>query len=626
MSGVSPANTTIDSKTRHPLDIIDTFCPPGRNGYRSKWRTSGDQANRKHIYLERQTNSPCTSSIDTSEGVQAFRAEPHRHRWSSVRRRLSDGSRIHIKLGETCGPTRSKRTTHAFDADRRKTKDVSKFAQVAGPLCCAAIIGALNQGCLGVEPQDSASNNQVESSKNAIMLSGAKWPGGTIPVCWDAATVARSDFASLAPQVRNLANASWSAIANVDFTGWGTCPASTQTTVRVALNDSQGANASLGYSNAPVVNLGVNRADFFGGLIPHEFGHILGFEHEMARADFVDDASGDCNGDNAAGEYLSTPADRQSVMASTGYCQLNTVLSPWDMIGVINAYGPRTNIVSPLVTAWSTVRGDHATVATPAALAAINTAGYAWAYPEGWVFNSQIQGTVPLKLYWNAAREDNFSTATSEGEAAAIAGGYGFVRTEGYVFADPQPGTVAVKSFWSEARHDNLLTTSYTGEQIALDAGYTFVRVEGYVPSDVPYSLGWKFWSASLTDNLLTSASSGLSATTSAQYGFSGLDGATWKFQFPGTAQVETYHSSARSDYFTLATSASRSTAIGAGYALASTDGFVHTTAQPGEVAMKSYWRSSRLDNFTTVGHHALATGQGYSLTRTEGFAIPINE
>ena len=171
---------------------------------------------------------------------------------------------------------------------------------------------------------------------------GAVWPNGVVPVCWDSASVARSDFAVRSTQVRRLANASWPVYGHVYFTGWGTCPANSAGRVRVRLNTDMNGNAGgIGYVAAGrTMDLGTQRPDFGGSLVPHEFGHELGFSHEMARPGFPDDATGPCMEANiAGGDTEGTTADRDSIMASTGYCQQRTTLSGQDQLGVRNAYG-----------------------------------------------------------------------------------------------------------------------------------------------------------------------------------------------------------------------------------------------------------------------------------------------
>jgi hypothetical protein len=206
-------------------------------------------------------------------------------------------------------------------------------------------------GLLAACDMSGYESEDVGSTEHPLFLTEPKWANGVVPVCWPAATRARSDFATRSRQVRDILNASWPSVANVEFTGWGACPSNTGGLVVISLfTDSTTAKATIGYRGSTVthkVDLGVNRPDFNGGLVPHEFGHILGFAHEMGRPDFQDDSSGSCEQDNETGDTLGTPPDRESVMASTGYCQTNRFLSRWDIVGVRNAYGTRAeNVIS----------------------------------------------------------------------------------------------------------------------------------------------------------------------------------------------------------------------------------------------------------------------------------------
>jgi tRNA A-37 threonylcarbamoyl transferase component Bud32 len=111
--------------------------------------------------------------------------------------------------------------------------------------------------------------------------------------------------------------------------------------------------------------------------------------------------------------------------------------------------------------------------------------------------------SAPLKLYYSGSREDNFTTATADGERAALDWAYWFIRIEGYVYSSQVSGTVPLKLYYSVDREDNFTTATADGERAALDWGYNFIRIEGYVYSSpvsgtVPLKL---FYSVDREDN-----------------------------------------------------------------------------------------------------------------------------
>ena len=133
--------------------------------------------------------------------------------------------------------------------------------------------------------------------------------------------------------VRNRLNANWAAVAKVNFTGWQNCPSSLGNIAAVTIDNSTIGNSDAWGQGTRQVTLGSGRSDFTTSLVPHEFGHVLGFRHEMKRADFQDNFSNLCNESNVAGDNLNTPPDQNSIMASTGYCQENPNISLWDAFG-----------------------------------------------------------------------------------------------------------------------------------------------------------------------------------------------------------------------------------------------------------------------------------------------------
>jgi hypothetical protein len=501
----------------------------------------------------------------------------------------------------------------------------------AAALCLSATLASCGPQNVDIG-SGSEEEGQGSTGRELNFWSGATaWPNGVVPVCWTAASLAFPNFATLSAQVRNMTNNSWPQVANVSFTGWGPCPAdaTSRKMVRIDLNNSSAADSGGFGVGSYQMNLGIARGDWLGSLMPHEFGHVLGFTHEMGRADFADDALGSCSEANATGNTLNTAPDRQSIMASTGYCQQNSNLSLWDVKGVGTLYGTRVGAFSILSTAYNNSRGDHATVATAQGNQDVRDQGYTFAYSDGWVFAFNFPGTVPLKLYFHAGRGDYLSAATKATEDSAIAAGYTFVRNEGYVYSASQPGTVPLKLFWHGGRADNLVTASPAAEAAALGAGYSFVRNEGYLFNAMPYSLVWEYWHPGRGDNLSTVSNSALAnASDGSAYFFTGFDGALMNFNVEGTAAMNTWWGPLPQDHFLTGTVAGANSAVAAGYSRVATEGYAFATQIAGDATthatdpMTLFWSGARGDNFTTMRRAADAIGAGYATVRVEGYGL----
>jgi hypothetical protein len=444
-----------------------------------------------------------------------------------------------------------------------------------------------------VPPAEELSSNQQELARS---MSAAVWPNGRMPVCWRSAVTfpgvtptvtqaCKGDLDSCRRRVRRRAIATWSAAANVNFVGWNnTCPSQnsadfpgTQYLDLVAsdgggassLGGPQGPNSQcLGQAGLGPCGTGfdVVPPNFEDSQIPHEFGHALGFIHEMQREGFVDLPNTRCVGENvptSSFDGWATPPDKDSVMAGT-YCNNNLALSGWDEFAVQQVHGKRVDGVAILASAWSSARTDHATVATPEGIASVRSAGYEMAYLDGWLFTMQAPGTVPLKLFWHPQRNDNVISATAATEQAVLAAGYQFVRIEGYVYQTPQPGplpnglsTRSLITFWSPSRHDHFTTASPEGQSAARANGYVEVRVEGHVFAQRPYDLLWQY---RLGDDYLTGAqeSQTVVAADDSKYNYIGFDGAVLRFPVAGTTPLRAWWSAARQDNALSASAASK--------------------------------------------------------------------
>jgi hypothetical protein len=216
------------------------------------------------------------------------------------------------------------------------------------PIAATALAGcavAANDGAeaTGLERQDLYGLGSI----------GTPWPGGQVPVCYQNL----NDHPELQALIPGILGGSWSRAANINFTGFGSCSGGNEVSVAfAAATNYRGNTSSLGYGNPTVTLISddalPNRAHFTYEVI-HEFGHALGFAHEMKRPDNWNGANPQCTvppsssdygnyAPQGGGLYLTANYDPNSIM---NYCdpQKNqtTQLSVGDILAVSspNAYG-----------------------------------------------------------------------------------------------------------------------------------------------------------------------------------------------------------------------------------------------------------------------------------------------
>src|SRR5262249_3240885 len=135
------------------------------------------------------------------------------------------------------------------------------------------------------------------------------WPNGQVPVCWETGPAADGsgdrnaahsypNFGNISAAVRSAAEEYWGRSANIHFVGWLDClsnrPEGNPGTIAIHWNPGTGADSSnVGYFSGSWTRMEIDPTAFaadavkFRGIVLHEFGHALGFNHEMDRPDWV---------------------------------------------------------------------------------------------------------------------------------------------------------------------------------------------------------------------------------------------------------------------------------------------------------------------------------------------------
>ncbi len=221
---------------------------------------------------------------------------------------------------------------------------VARRRHVVAPLVLSA--GVALAACANVGDLDQADEDElsIENSQQALLQQGANWPSGNVRVCFTSASASVPNYAQVVANIQVWLRNSWMRAAKVQFTDFTTCSVSPNGFIRVNLCTTNcWHNSSMGYFGATGWgNMTLNVTDWnLPTAAVHEFGHTLGFQHEGERADhpYFPDNPACSDGTYESGNTLGTPADIQSIMSSTGYCQNNPWLSMWDRHGVQNAYG-----------------------------------------------------------------------------------------------------------------------------------------------------------------------------------------------------------------------------------------------------------------------------------------------
>eukprot|EP00042_Codosiga_hollandica_P032126 m.200668 g.200668 ORF g.200668 m.200668 type:complete len:1028 (+) comp53818_c0_seq1:262-3345(+) len=179
-------------------------------------------------------------------------------------------------------------------------------------------------------------------------------------------------------------------------------------------------------------------------------------------------------------DELASTGEALAYLAGTNQTQFQELINGFDLAFANALTEIGGSPYQPLIQFWDAQREDQCLCGSTGCIQA--NSYYAQEWIEGYQPASGASGVISFNDYWNNVNDNwgTTSTSTPSGYAPAAFG-------NGYVFQSQVSGTIPLQLWYSSSRNDHMTVASQQGINYAKSNGYTLVTaVLGYVYESIP--------------------------------------------------------------------------------------------------------------------------------------------